>query len=120
MSITSELVDKYDLFREGLAQDSSQIRKCVIEFFGANNSEIKRLNVKVFGDTSVYVISKNDGSCNHTFEIDVTNDKLQFFTIRTESWTRTWNQDTVCNALGWVPTNKDIRNLMFDIFEAIK
>ena len=50
MSITSELVDKYDLFREGLAQDLSQIRKCVIEFFGGNNSELKRLNVKVFGD----------------------------------------------------------------------
>lgn len=120
MSITSELVDKYDLFKEGLSQDIRMVRKCVIEFFNQSDNEIKRLNIKVSGDTYVYVISKTDGSRYYTFEIDVENNKLQFFTLRTESWTRTWTQDKVCDAFGWFLTNNDIRNMMFDIFEEIR
>ena len=120
MSNTAELVDKYKLFQEGLSTDFPTLRKCVVDFFGDNEDEIKRFQVKVFGNTSVYIISKNDGRRNHIFDVCVFEDRLKNITIRTESMTRTWTQDVVCNAIGYVPSNNNIRNLVMDIFEEIK
>lgn len=120
MSVTSELVDNHKLFQEGLSTDFPTLRRCVVDFFGDNDDEIKRFQVKVFGNTSVYIISKTDGRRNHIFDVCVSEDRLKNITIRTESMTRTWTQDVVCNALGYVPSNKTVRDWLMDIFEEIK
>ncbi len=120
MSIASELVDKHKLFQEGLSTDFSKLRRCVVDFFGDNEDDIKRFQVKVYGDTSVYIISKTDGNRSHIFDVCVSEDRLKDITIRTESMTRTWKQDVVCNAIGYIPSNKNVRDWVMDIFEEIK
>jgi hypothetical protein len=118
MSITSDLVDT--LFQEGLATDLPTIRKRIVDFFGDNESETKRFQIKINGNTNLYRISKSDDNRVHVFEAYVSEDRLQDITVCVNSWHHTWKQDTICNAIGYVPSNNNVRNWLFDILEEIK
>ena len=117
MSITSELVDT--LFETGLATSLPVVRRRITDFLSENESETKRLQMKINGNTTVFLISKIDKADSRVFEAYVSEDKLEEFTICLNEWSHTWNQEAIANAIGYVLSGKDVKNFMFDVVEEV-